>query len=240
MAPAELIVRDSEDTQNPGETYFLKESLKTGGQAQIASESGFVMGLMTINTAQQSHFLIEPPLNLAFILERLNSTDGSEVLALDLKTHAIRELSRPPGERESSPPPPIEVDPASPMAGEGAFLAITRVRFVPFGSGHKTANSSYLESATTISFISSGKMLMERLFSMGHRSIAREKSRRRSGFHAPHSDPVAPPGTCGRLRAQRPRRLAKLHDGGTNFAGRSRCCCTSDKPDPRGRRGMDV
>jgi len=141
---AELVVQESKDTQNPGETYFLKD-LKAGTQVQIASESGSVFGLLPVNTVQQSYFLIEPPLNLAFILERLNSTDGSEVLALDLKTHEIRELSRPPGEREKSPPPPIEVDPAAPMAGEGAFLAITKVRFVPFGSGKKTANSSYLE-----------------------------------------------------------------------------------------------
>jgi hypothetical protein len=71
-------------------------------------------------------------LRLAFFGVHLNSTDGDTDYALDLTNRRFVRLS------------PNWAAPF-PLPGEGAFLSMTYVRYVPIPDTKKTANCSYLE-----------------------------------------------------------------------------------------------
>jgi hypothetical protein len=84
----------------------------------------------TLNKDQ--HFLIEPPLRLAFFGLHLNSTDGDTSYALDLVNRRLVRFS------------PNWAAPI-PLPGEPAFLTWTSERYVPIPNSKKTANCSYFQ-----------------------------------------------------------------------------------------------
>ena len=73
-----------------------------------------------------------PPLRGAFFCLHLNSTDGQASFAVDLHTKRLVRLS------------PNGATPF-PLSGEPAFLTWTENRYVPYGDGTHTENSSYIE-----------------------------------------------------------------------------------------------
>ena len=73
-----------------------------------------------------------PPLRVAFFCLHLNSTDGQASFAVDLHTKRLVRLS------------PNGATPF-PLPGEPAFLTWTENRYVPYGDGTHTENSSYVE-----------------------------------------------------------------------------------------------
>ena len=81
---------------------------------------------------KDQHFLIEPPLRIAFFGLHLNSTDGDTCYALDLVNRRLVRLS------------PNWAAPI-PLPGEPAFLTWTSERYVAIPNSKKTANCSYLQ-----------------------------------------------------------------------------------------------
>lgn len=73
-----------------------------------------------------------PPLRVAFFALHLDSTNGDTVCALDLNARRLVRLS------------PNWATPF-PLPGEPAFLTRTENRYVPYGDGKHTENSSYIE-----------------------------------------------------------------------------------------------
>lgn len=135
----DLVVQESEDVQHPGEKYFFEDA-KTGQRAPLGELSGGA-GVLALDAAERRHFIVERRLRLAFVSLHLNSTDGNTTYALNFDAGRLTELS--PSDAGEQSPGNVS---AIPLPGESTFLSVTGVRYVPFGSRKKTANSSFLES----------------------------------------------------------------------------------------------
>ena len=124
---------DQPEHEELGWNYQLKD-LKTGKSTAMGRLPGFVglQSALGCLADDQGYYLITPPLRVMFFDLHLNSTDGTTVFALDLKTRKLVRLS------------PNGTIPVM-LPGEPAFLTLTEVRYVPFGKGQRTSNSSYVE-----------------------------------------------------------------------------------------------
>lgn len=97
----EIVLRqtDSEDDQvdgpGHGKHYELRD-LKTGKATEFGQLPGFegVFEILHDSLNKTQHFLIEPPLRIAFFGLHLNSTDGDTCYALDLANRRLVRLSR--------------------------------------------------------------------------------------------------------------------------------------------------
>jgi hypothetical protein len=135
----ELVLRqtDSEEDQvdgpGHGKHYELRD-LKTGKTTEFEQLPGFegVFEILHDSLNKDQHFLIEPPLRLAFFGLHLNSTDGDTCYALDLMNRRLVRLS------------PNWAAPI-PLLGEPAFLTWTSERYVAIPNSKKTANCSYFQ-----------------------------------------------------------------------------------------------
>jgi hypothetical protein len=135
----ELVLRqtDSEDDQSDGPghgKHYELHDLKTGKSTEFAQLPGFegVYEILHDSLKKDQHFLMEPPLRLAFFGLHLNSTDGDTCFALDLTNRRLVRLSR-------NWATPI------PLPGEPAFLTWTSERYVTIPNSKKTANCSYFQ-----------------------------------------------------------------------------------------------
>lgn len=135
----ELVLRevkeDEDDTVNqPGHgKHYLLRDLRSGDEIEFAKLTGFEGAVDQLNLQDSpDYFLLDPPLRIAFFGVHLNSTDGSTDYALDLTKRRFVRLA----ENWATP---------IPLAGDAAFLTLTRARYVPIPGSTKTANCSYLE-----------------------------------------------------------------------------------------------
>jgi hypothetical protein len=136
----ELILREDPsdpDDQANGEKHgkhYVVRYLKTGIQADFGALPGFVGAYEILHDRQNPdrQFLFDGLLRVVFFGLHLNSTDGDTCFALDLNGPRFVRLS------------PNWAAPV-PLPGEPNFLTLTENRYVPIGSGSKTANCSYLE-----------------------------------------------------------------------------------------------
>jgi hypothetical protein len=135
----ELVLRqtDSEDDQSDGPghgKHYELHDLKTGKATEFEQLPGFegVYEILHHSLNKDQHFLMEPPLRLAFFGLHLNSTDGDTCFALDLTNRRLVRLSR-------NWATPI------PLPGEPAFLTWTSDRYVTIPNSKKTANCSYFQ-----------------------------------------------------------------------------------------------
>ncbi len=124
---------DQDNNLGHGKHYLLRD-LKSGKDYEFEKLPGFEGAVEQLQLkGKDDRFLLEPPLRLAFFGVHLNSTDGDTDFALDLTNRRFVRLS------------PNWAAPF-PLPGEGAFLTMTYVRYVPIAGTKKTANCSYLES----------------------------------------------------------------------------------------------
>ena len=135
----ELILRevknDEDDSINGPEhgKHYLLRDLKSGKSIEFPKIPGFEGAVEQLQLkGKDDRFLFEMPLRLAFFGVHLNSTDGDTDYALDLTNRRFVRLS------------PNWAAPF-PLPGEGAFLSMTYLRYVPIPGTKKTANCSYLE-----------------------------------------------------------------------------------------------
>jgi hypothetical protein len=138
-ASVELILRevknDEDDSINGPEhgKHYLLRDLKSGKSIEFPKIPGFEGAVEQLQLkGKDDRFLFEMPLRLAFFGVHLNSTDGDTDYALDLTNRRFVRLS------------PNWAAPF-PLPGEGAFLSMTYVRYVPIPDTKKTANCSFLE-----------------------------------------------------------------------------------------------
>lgn len=136
----ELVLREVKDDEGDaingpehGKHYVLRD-LKTGKSTEFPKIPGFegAVEQLQIKGKEDQRFLFDPPLRLAFFGVHLGSTEGDTNYALDLTGPRFIRLS------------PNWAAPF-PLPGEGAFLSMTYVRYVPIPGTNKTANCSYLE-----------------------------------------------------------------------------------------------
>jgi hypothetical protein len=135
----EIVLRQtgSEDDQvdgpGHGKHYELHDP-QTGKATEFEQLPGFegVFEILHDSLNKSRHFLIEPPLRLAFFGLHLNSTDGDTCYALDLSNRRLVRLSH-------NWATPI------PLPGEAAFLTWTTERYVAIPKSKKTANCSYFQ-----------------------------------------------------------------------------------------------
>lgn len=136
----ELVLRevkgDEDDSVNGpehGKHYVLRD-LKSGKAIEFPKIPGFegAVEQLQLKGKINERFLFDGPLRLAFFGVHLDSTDGDTDYALDLTKRRFVRLSK-------SWAAPF------PLPGEGAFLSMTYVRYVPIPGTKKTANCSYLE-----------------------------------------------------------------------------------------------
>jgi hypothetical protein len=135
----ELVLRqtDSEDDQidgpGHGKHYELRD-LKTGKVTEFYQLPGFegAFEILHGSANKDQHFLIEPPLRLAFFGLHLDSTAGDTCYALDLVNRRFVRLS------------PNWAAPV-PLPGQSAFLTWTSERYVEIPNSKKTANCSYFQ-----------------------------------------------------------------------------------------------
>ena len=135
----ELILREVKNDENDsingpehGKHYLLRD-LKSGKSIEFPKIPGFEGAVEQLQLkGKDDRFLFEMPLRLAFFGVHLNSTDGDTDYALDLTNRRFVRLS------------PNWAAPF-PLPGEGAFLSISYVRYVPIPDTKKTTNCSYLE-----------------------------------------------------------------------------------------------
>jgi hypothetical protein len=135
----ELILREVKDDEDDsingpehGKHYLLRD-LKSGKSIEFPKIPGFEGAVEQLQLkGKDDRFLFEMPLRLAFFGVHLNSTDGDTDYALDLTNRRFVRLS------------PNWAAPF-PLPGDGAFLSMTYVRYVPIPGTKKTANCSYLE-----------------------------------------------------------------------------------------------
>jgi hypothetical protein len=136
----ELVLRevkgDEEDSVNGpehGKHYVLRD-LKTGKSTEFPKIPGFegAVEQLQLKGTKDERFLFDPPLRLAFFGVHLDSTDGDTDYALDLTNRRFVRLSK-------------NWAASFPLPGEGAFLSMTYVRYVPIPGTTKTANCSFLE-----------------------------------------------------------------------------------------------
>ena len=124
---------DSVNGPEHGKHYVLRD-LKSGKSTPFPKIPGFegAVEQLELQGKNNERFLFDGPLRLAFFGVHLNSTDGDTDYALDLTNRRFVRLS------------PNWAAPF-PLSGEGAFLSLTYVRYVPIPGTEKTANCSYLE-----------------------------------------------------------------------------------------------
>lgn len=136
----ELVLREVKGDENDsvngpehGKHYALRDS-KTGKSTEFPKIPGFegAVEQLHLKGSKDGRFLFDPPLKIAFFGVHLNSTEGDTDYALDLTNRRFVRLS------------PNWAAPF-PLPGEGAFLSMTYVRYVPIPGTTKTANCSYLE-----------------------------------------------------------------------------------------------
>jgi hypothetical protein len=126
-------------SEDRGPVYVFRD-VKTGKEAVAGKDTEFeslgkelwVSRPLQLGRDPNAHFLVEPPLRLAFCSIHLGSTDGDTVFALDLAGKRVVRLS------------PNWAAPI-PIPGDASFLTFTSVRYVPIPGSTKTANCSYLE-----------------------------------------------------------------------------------------------
>ena len=116
-----------------GHLYLLRD-LKSGKDTTLGKLPGFeaLVDVLALAQDKDQRFLLMPGLRVAFFGRYLNSTDGGTTYALDLDGKRLVRLS------------PNDATPY-PLPGEPAFLTLTENRYVPFGDGKRTENSSYVE-----------------------------------------------------------------------------------------------
>lgn len=124
---------DSVNGPEHGKHYVLRD-LKSGKSIPFPKIPGFegAVEQLELQGKNNERFLFDGPLRLAFFGVHLNSTDGDTDYALDLTNRRFVRLS------------PNWAAPF-PLSGDGAFLSMTYVRYVPIPGTEKTANCSYLE-----------------------------------------------------------------------------------------------
>lgn len=124
---------DSIDGDHHGHLYLLRD-LKSGKETTLGKLPGFeaLVNVMALDQDKNQRFLLTPGLRVAFFGRHLDSTAGSTAYALDLTGKRLVRLS------------PNDATPY-PLPGEPAFLTLTENRYVPFGDGKRTENSSYVE-----------------------------------------------------------------------------------------------
>ena len=124
---------DSINGPEHGKHYVLRD-LKTKKSMEFLKIPGFegAVEQLILQGSKDTRFLFDAPLRLAFFGVHLNSTDGDTDYALDLTKRRFVRLSK----NWAAP---------FPLAGEGAFLSMTYVRYVEIPGTKKTANCSYLE-----------------------------------------------------------------------------------------------
>jgi hypothetical protein len=136
----ELILKevkgDEDDSVNGpehGKHYVLRD-LKFGKSIGFPTIPGFegAVEQLQLKGNRDERFFFDGALRLAFFGVHLDSTNGDTDYALDLTNRRFVRLS------------PNWAAPF-PLPGEGAFLTMTYVRYVPIGGTKKTANCSYLE-----------------------------------------------------------------------------------------------
>jgi hypothetical protein len=136
----ELVLREvkgdeSDSVNGPehGKHYALRD-LKSGKSTEFPKIPGFegAVEQLQLKGKPTERFLFDPPLRLAFFGVHLDSTDGDTDYALDLTNRRFVRLSK----NWAAP---------FPLPGEGAFLSMTYVRYVPIPGTTKTANCSFLE-----------------------------------------------------------------------------------------------
>jgi len=136
----ELVLRevkgDEDDSVNGPEhgKHYLLRDLKSGKTTEFPKIPGFegTVEQLQLKGDPKQRFLFDGPLRLTFFGVHLDSTDGDTDYALDLTNRRFVRLSK----NWAAP---------FPLAGEGAFLSMTYVRYVPIPGTKKTANCSYLE-----------------------------------------------------------------------------------------------
>ena len=136
----ELILKEVKGDENDsvngpehGKHYALRD-LKTKKSTEFPKIPGFegAVEQLQLKGSNNTRFLFDGPLRLAFFGVHLNSTDGDTDYALDLTKRRFVRLS------------PNWAAPF-PLPGDGAFLTMTYNRYVPIPDTTKTVNCSYLE-----------------------------------------------------------------------------------------------
>ena len=136
----ELILKevkgDEDDSVNGpehGKHYVLRD-LKSRKSVEFPKIPGFegAVEQLQLKGSKDTRFLFDGALRLAFFGVHLNSTDGDTDYALDLAKRRFVRLS------------PNWAAPF-PLPGDGAFLSMTYIRYVPIPGTEKTANCSFLE-----------------------------------------------------------------------------------------------
>lgn len=135
----QLILKQTEDEDDQvdgpghGKHYELRDtsSAKTTEFKDLPGFEG-VFEILHGSEDKDQHFLIQPPLRVAFFGLHLDSTAGDTTYALDLNVPRLNRLS------------PNWAAPI-PLPGEPAFLTLTEVRYVRIPNSSKTANCSYME-----------------------------------------------------------------------------------------------
>jgi hypothetical protein len=136
----ELILKetkgDEDDSVNGpehGKHYVLRD-LKSGKSTEFPKIPGFegAVEQLQVKGSKETRFLFDGALRLAFFGVHLDSTEGDTDYALDLTNRRFVRLSK----NWAAP---------FPLPGEGAFLSMTYVRYVPISGTKKTANSNYVE-----------------------------------------------------------------------------------------------
>jgi hypothetical protein len=136
----ELVLRELKGDENDsvngpehGKHYVLRD-LKAGKSLEFPKIPGFegAVEQLQLQGNPKDRFLFDGSLRLAFFGVHLGSTDGDTDYALDLAGRRFVRLSK----NWAAP---------FPLPGDGAFLSMTYVRYVPIPATDKTANCSYLE-----------------------------------------------------------------------------------------------
>jgi hypothetical protein len=136
----ELVLKEVKGDENDsvngpahGKHYVLRD-LKTGKSTEFPKIPGFegAVEQLELRGSNNTRFLFDLQLRLAFFGVHLNSTDGDTDYALDLTKRRFVRLS------------PNWAAPF-PLPGDGAFLTMTYNRYVEIPGSQKTANCSYLE-----------------------------------------------------------------------------------------------
>jgi hypothetical protein len=124
---------DSVNGPEHGKHYVLRD-LKTKKSIEFPKIPGFegAVEQLQLKGNSKERFLFDPPLKLAFFGVHLDSTEGDTDYALDLVNRRFVRRSK----NWAAP---------FPLPGDGAFLSLTYVRYVPIPGSTKTANCSYLE-----------------------------------------------------------------------------------------------
>jgi hypothetical protein len=135
----QLILKQTEDEDDQGDApghgkHYELRDISSDKTTEFQSLPGFegVFEILHGSEDKHQHFLIQPPLRVAFFGLHLDSTAGDTTYALDLNVPRLIRLS------------PNWAAPI-PLPGEPAFLTLTEVRYVRIPNSTKTANCSYME-----------------------------------------------------------------------------------------------